>query len=61
MERFFSKIFSKNKFLSIFELGRPWNGLASSLAAVIGILLASVSFSSFNTMVLPFIAFFVVF
>lgn len=58
MERFFSKLFSGNKFLSIFELGRPWNGLASSIAALIGIILASVSIPPINTLLLASLSFF---
>ena len=58
MERFFAKLFSKNKFLSIFELGRPWNGLASSITAIIGLLLVSISLPIINVLILTFLAFF---
>lgn len=56
MERFFAKRFSKNRFLSILELGRPWNGLAPSLTVLIGILISSSILPSINTTALAMIS-----
>lgn len=46
MERFFSKILPKTKVASLIELGRPWNGVACSLIALISMFLVASSFPS---------------
>jgi len=39
MEYTFSRILSRNKWLSLIQLGRPWNALLTGLLALLGILL----------------------
>ncbi|MCL5427573.1 MAG: UbiA family prenyltransferase [Candidatus Marsarchaeota archaeon] len=46
MERFFAKILPKHKAAGLIELGRPWNGIGSSLIMLAGAFLAAPAFPS---------------
>lgn len=58
MEYTFSRVLSRNKWLSLLQLGRPWNALLTGLLALLGILIVPQSIPSSTMALGAFFAFF---
>lgn len=61
IERSFAKYWKDIKFLSLLELGRPWNGLIIGIVAVLGVFLFSLTMPSLFDLLRIFLSFFFVY